>query len=715
MRIPSRVIQNAAGLAIFTCMRSGLWMSGSGGSGIIVARKADGTWSSPAAILLETENLGFLIGVDIYDCVLVINDLAALEIFMRPKLTLGQDVDMVPGPIMSISASARDTRWMPFESSCLTYLKSRGCFVNARLDGARLAERAAENEKFYGDPVSMMDILAGNVSRDEPEIRLLYEVAKAAEGRSDYDQMVLDQVSRQIVPGDALIESPKSSPVHPRPFGIPDADDPDPFGVHALELAGLEIREAGTRMRPASTQFEFHPSPTSPLYQRFNRQSVESAVSRSNRGSYMSSRTEATDRTKMTDAGTQTADDTNTNDTPQTSPAPSESVDGVRERRTSFDKSSSISAREAEEDVDYTKIDLSPLQRLREGHESLDGMPTGTTTAQQRDIGKSRRHLQANGAVDQGAMTDDASRASTHSRYTTGTTGTRGTRDTHDTTPAVQSDEKDNDADDEDSEVDVDLDDDEEPVVFEVAAAAPAPKPMAVRATGAGVVGGTAIQAKGALVTIPRRVPPPLPPRNPARRSGASAAGAAGAAELADLAAIPSPVRYAFDEEVDGKDGREKEDPNTVDATADAITEAILRRHHRHSSSVYTVRDDRARLAEAAQTPLPPELPRRKDGATAVGCSEESQRLSTVTVVDASGSAAGPAAVAASAADTATAAITATATATTTMTEKDVAGQVPGVVVAKSPAEAEAVQQKAVNGAELVKMESLESRTAITA
>src|SRR4051794_27164489 len=69
-KIPPRIIQNAVGLAVFSCMRSGLWMSGSGGAGMITARKADGTWSPPSGIMLHTAALGFVIGVDIYDCVL---------------------------------------------------------------------------------------------------------------------------------------------------------------------------------------------------------------------------------------------------------------------------------------------------------------------------------------------------------------------------------------------------------------------------------------------------------------------------------------------------------------------------------------------------------------------------------------------------------------------------------------------------------------------
>ncbi|KAI7541019.1 hypothetical protein KC331_g8831, partial [Hortaea werneckii] len=47
-KIPTKVIQNAKAVAIFTTMRTGLWMSGAGGSGVLVARLPDGSWSPPS-------------------------------------------------------------------------------------------------------------------------------------------------------------------------------------------------------------------------------------------------------------------------------------------------------------------------------------------------------------------------------------------------------------------------------------------------------------------------------------------------------------------------------------------------------------------------------------------------------------------------------------------------------------------------------------------
>lgn len=57
-------------------------------------------------------------------------------------------------------------------------------------------------------------------------------------------------------------------------FGIPDFEDPDPYGVKALQLEGFEIREAGTKSKPSADVFEFKPATTSPVYSNY-RKSVE--------------------------------------------------------------------------------------------------------------------------------------------------------------------------------------------------------------------------------------------------------------------------------------------------------------------------------------------------------------------------------------------------------------------------------------------------------
>lgn len=62
-------------------------------------------------------------------------------------------------------------------------------------------------------------------------------------------------------------------------FGIPAEDDDDPYGVKALAAEGLVIREAGTHQRASAEDFEFKPSPSSPIYANY-RKSMDASLRR---------------------------------------------------------------------------------------------------------------------------------------------------------------------------------------------------------------------------------------------------------------------------------------------------------------------------------------------------------------------------------------------------------------------------------------------------
>ncbi|KAI9642485.1 hypothetical protein NHQ30_009290 [Ciborinia camelliae] len=455
-KIPQKVIENAVGLAIFTTMRTGLWISGAGGSGVLIAKKEDGTWSPPSGILLHTAGLGFLIGVDIYDCVVVINNRKTLESFTKVRATIGGEISAVAGPIGMGGVLENDGKWKQANKPVFTYLKSRGFYAGVQVDGTVIIERTDENERFYGQRIGVADILAGKVRNVPFETRLLMETVKAAEGRDDVDTMMLDQLKDEPAPGDVDLQAPTTMiPI----FGIPEPDDPDPFGVLALENAGLEIREAGTHARPVSSQFEYNPSPSSPLFSRFNRRSYDTHGGMSNRESYMSGRTGiSTDRgTQTNEMGTQT-DDSLSIKSPRTfeSPITSPSYSEFRNKSIEEDKAIQLEP----EEVDYTKIDLGPYQSLNHSQEF-----DGTTM---------------NGSPPHTDETDERRRDSFNSL--------------------------DELSDDEDFE-------EEEPVIFEAASA---------QAT---MITPQTIKARGEVVNIPKRgPPPPLPPRNSLRNSKLSIA-----------------------------------------------------------------------------------------------------------------------------------------------------------------------------------------------
>ncbi|MCJ1312130.1 hypothetical protein MMC25_005804 [Agyrium rufum] len=248
-KIPQEVIKRAKGLAIFTTCRTGLWVSGAGGSGVLVARLPDGSWSPPSGILLHTAGLGFLVGVDIYDCVVVINTEEALKGFTKVRATLGGEVSAVAGPVGV--GGILETELHKRQAPVFTYLKSRGFYAGVQVDGTVIIERTDENEKFYGERIKVADILAGKVRHLPREIRTLLQTIKYAQGDSDVDQTAL--LEDGPTPGDLEVQEQTEV-------------DPDPYGIHALEAEGMEIKEVGslTPVPPLRISLDGHsPSATS--------------------------------------------------------------------------------------------------------------------------------------------------------------------------------------------------------------------------------------------------------------------------------------------------------------------------------------------------------------------------------------------------------------------------------------------------------------------
>ncbi|KAL9935238.1 hypothetical protein V8E36_005586 [Tilletia maclaganii] len=179
-KIPAEIIAQAKGLAIFTVFRTGLGVSGAGGSGVVVKRFPDGSWSGPSGILLHTIGWGFLIGLDIYDVVLVLRSDKAVEAFRNPKISVGAEIAVAAGPVGNGAMIDSGLEASP----AFSYVKSKGFYAGLQLDGNIILNRGDENSRFYNVPgVKTADIFSGR----HPAPRAAYPLLKtiyAAEGRN---------------------------------------------------------------------------------------------------------------------------------------------------------------------------------------------------------------------------------------------------------------------------------------------------------------------------------------------------------------------------------------------------------------------------------------------------------------------------------------------------------------------------------------------------
>lgn len=202
-----QVIRNCKGLAIFTVMRTGLHLSGAGGSGVIVKKMPNGQWSPPSAIVIHTLGVGVVAGADIYDCVAVINNDKGMEGFTGMRATIGGEISAAVGPLgggKQLESEIASGRQAPV----WTYTKSRGLYVGVQIDGTVIAERMGENQKFYGvEKVRHAQILSGQVQPRPGAAVQLWETLQAAEGLQ-FDPRQLPP-PYEAVPGDQFVEPPK--------------------------------------------------------------------------------------------------------------------------------------------------------------------------------------------------------------------------------------------------------------------------------------------------------------------------------------------------------------------------------------------------------------------------------------------------------------------------------------------------------------------------
>jgi lipid-binding SYLF domain-containing protein len=164
--IPWSVLKRAKGLAILTVAKAGVLLTYKLGTGLVIAKRSDGSWSAPSAIASAGFGWGAQIGGELVDFIIVLHDLKAVKTFCsRMHFSLGGGCSVAAGPVGRVLEA--DLRAGDRGSGmCYTYSCSKGAFVGVSLEGSIVATRLDTNLKFYGDPyLSTDDILLGTVDR----------------------------------------------------------------------------------------------------------------------------------------------------------------------------------------------------------------------------------------------------------------------------------------------------------------------------------------------------------------------------------------------------------------------------------------------------------------------------------------------------------------------------------------------------------------------
>ncbi|KKA27306.1 hypothetical protein TD95_004002 [Thielaviopsis punctulata] len=161
--IPPSVLANAKGLAILTVIKAGFLGSARFGSGLVVARLPDGSWSAPSAIATAGAGFGGQIGFELTDFVFILNDINAVKTFAQAgSITLGGNVSIAAGPV-GRNAEAAGAASLKSVAGIFSYSKTKGLFAGVSLEGSAIIERRDANEKLYGTRMTAQQLLSGAV------------------------------------------------------------------------------------------------------------------------------------------------------------------------------------------------------------------------------------------------------------------------------------------------------------------------------------------------------------------------------------------------------------------------------------------------------------------------------------------------------------------------------------------------------------------------
>jgi SH3 domain-containing YSC84-like protein 1 len=144
--IPSELLQRAQGIAVMTnVIRGGFILGGRRGRGVLVVRGEDGRFSNPAFVTLTSGSIGWQLGAQSSDLILVFANERSVQNIASGRFTLGGDASVVAGPV-GRNATVAAT----FGSEVYAYMRSRGLFAGASFEGARLEIDAASGVRYYG-------------------------------------------------------------------------------------------------------------------------------------------------------------------------------------------------------------------------------------------------------------------------------------------------------------------------------------------------------------------------------------------------------------------------------------------------------------------------------------------------------------------------------------------------------------------------------------
>jgi len=176
--IPQDILGKAECVAVVPSMlKGGFIVGGKYGRGLASCRGPKG-WSAPAFFTVTGGSVGFQIGGQAVDLVMLIMNDDGMQHLLSSKFALGADASVAAGPVGRHAEG--NTDWK-MRAQVLTYSRVRGVFAGVTLNGAVIKQDKDSTREFYGHMVSFPASLKGEVEPPAAANSFLTTLAKWAQ------------------------------------------------------------------------------------------------------------------------------------------------------------------------------------------------------------------------------------------------------------------------------------------------------------------------------------------------------------------------------------------------------------------------------------------------------------------------------------------------------------------------------------------------------
>lgn len=170
--VPPWLLKRAKAVAIFPNMlKAGFVVGANLGWGVVSARMPDGGWSAPAFFTMGGGSLGFQIGAQAIDLLMIMPTQKGVDGLLNNRVKFGTNLAITAGPVgRQAEASLSDAS---LSADVYSYSRTQGLFAGVSLEGMGLSFDDETTANYYGKIHSVADLLSGKVPAPESSLRLL--------------------------------------------------------------------------------------------------------------------------------------------------------------------------------------------------------------------------------------------------------------------------------------------------------------------------------------------------------------------------------------------------------------------------------------------------------------------------------------------------------------------------------------------------------------